>query len=254
MPQKKSGMKNKGKDTQVAKLARQVSALTSRVGYPERYDTSVDGRSTFGAFNTSIGAQAAFVANITPPTLHSNYDNIGGVGGRKGKAINLKSFQLRLRVSSDVQRMNGGRVDVYMVRQPVDRIDLTTLGSGSAPGGIDSFLERDPWVSGTQGYPCYTTQSLRQMENANYGKFRVIAKRTINFPMEAIGSVSAVGVKNVDIFKKVNFPIEYALDDNTDIDAVKNSIHLIAVCDGGNAANQTGFLLQYNCKYFYTDN
>lgn len=238
----------------VAKLQRQVTALTKRVGYPERFDTQLNGRAEFGAFDTGASREGSLVVNLTPNTLHSTYANINGVGGRTGKSINLKSFQLRMRITSGSNRLNGGRVDLYLVRQPQDNIDLTTPGSATVMAGIGNFLEPDPWITEAQGYSCYTTQSLRQMDDANYGKFRVIAKRTVKFPMEAIGSVAAVGVKNVDIFQKVDFPVEYAWGSDADQDAVKNPIYLIAVCDGGNVTGGTGFLLQHNIKYFYTDN
>jgi len=254
MPNTKGSKRASKKASGVAKLQRQVTALTKRVGYPERFDTQLNGRYEFGAFDTGFNREGSLVVDLTPNTLHSAYANVGGVGGRTGKAINLKSFQLRMRITSGANRMNGGRVDLYLVRQPQDQIALTSPGSATQMAGVGHFLEPDPWISEAQGYSCYTTQSLRQMDDANYGKFRVIAKRTVKFPMEPIGSVSAVGVKNVDIFQKVNFPIEYALGSEDDQDAVKNKIHLIAVCDGGNIAGGTGFLLQYNVKYFYTDN
>lgn len=254
MPRFNKKTKKNGKASALMKLQKQVATLTKRVGYPERYDTQHFGRAQLGAFNSATGTSGHYVADITPPTLHSVYDNVNGIGGRQGKSINLKSFQLRLRITSDVQRMNGGRVTVYMVRQPVNNIDLTAVGSTSAAIGIHNFLQPDPWISDAQEYPCYTTQSLRQMENANFSKFRIIAKRTINFPMEAIGSVSAVGVKNVDIFKKVNFPVEYEVNTSNEQDAIKNPIYLVCVADGGNITGQSGFLVQHNVKYFYTDN
>jgi hypothetical protein len=254
MPRFSKKTKKNGKASALMKLQKQVATLTKRVGYPERYDTQHMGRASFGAFDSTTETSGHFCVNITPPTLHSVYDNVNGVGGRCGKAINLKSFQLRLRIASDVQRVNGGRVTVYMVRQPVNNIDLTAVGSTSAAIGIHNFLQPDPWLTDSQGYPCYTTQSLRQMENANFSKFRIIAKRTINFPMEAIGSITAIGVKNVDIFKKVNFPVEYEVNTSLEQDAIKNPIYLIAVCDGGNITGQTGFTIQHNIKYFYTDN
>lgn len=249
--------KNKSKNSKENSLQKQINTLKSRVGYPEKLNTSLEGRASFGAFNTAGGGEhAARVIDITPPTLHTVYTNIAGTGGRTGRMINMKSMQVRLRFTSDLNRVNGGKITLYLVRQPNTQLDLTVPQIDPDIAGVGHFLEPDPWVSDTQGYSCYTTQSLRSTELGDYGKFRVIAKRQINFPMEAVGSISAVGVKNVDIFKKIDFPVEYEVGAVDNQDAVRNKMHMICVCDGGNIAqaSQTGFLVQYNIKYNYTDN
>lgn len=249
--------KNKSKNSKEKSLQKQINTLKARVGYPEKLQTTLEGRASFGAFNTAAGGeQAARVIDITPPTIHSVYANIGGTGSRTGKSINMKSMQVRLRFTSDVNRINGGKITCYLVRQPNTQLDLTIPQIDPDIAGVGHFLEPDPWVTATQGYACYTTQSLRSTELGDYGKFRVIAKRQINFPAEAIGTVSAVGVKNVDIFKKIDFPVEYELGAVDTQDAVRNKMHMICVADGGNTSSgsQTGFLVQYNIRYNYTDN
>jgi len=251
MPYKKEAKKEK--KSHVMRLQKQVTALTQRVGYPERFTTEHSARGNVAAFQSQNNRSAHYCINISPPTAHSTFSNVGNVGGRTGKAINLKSYQLRLRVTSQASRINGGKVTIYMVRQPANNINLVDLATGNDPAGIDSFLQPDPWLTEVKGYDCYTTQSLRQMDSNTYSKFRVMAKTTINMPADA-GSSSQTQVRNVDIFRKVQFPVEWEFNESSSDDIIKNPIYLVAVCDGGDQSALTGFQIQHNIKYFYTDN
>lgn len=251
MPYKKEPKKEK--KSQVMRLQKQVTALTQRVGFPERFTTQHSAKGNVAAFESMNSRAAHYCINISPPTAHSTFSNVGNVGGRTGKAINLKSFQLRLRINSQASRINGGKVTIYMVRQPSDNINLVDLATGTLPAGIDSFLQPDPWLTELKGYSCYTTQSLRQMEGNTYGKFRVMAKKSVYIPPDA-GSSSQQQVKNVDIFRKVEFPVEWEYNESSSDDIIKNPIYLVAVCDGGDQSALTGFQIQHNIKYFYTDN
>lgn len=200
----------------------------------EKHEISSTGAATF-ALKDGAG-QGCFVENISP-----NLSEGTGSGNRIGDKVKLYSFQLRTLVKQQLALESGTKFRIILVRQPNSHHDLRNTTQ------LNKFLENDPFNNTVNLF------SLRNSLGANYGLFRVVASTTGYCARDSVSGQETQVQKN--IFKKVNFRIQWNEGTTGVTNIAQNPIYMIVIANNGDLGVINGGLdLQYSMTWRYYDN
>lgn len=197
----------------------------------KRSDTTVIIAQPFGRANA--GADGAYHAIITPTILQGVAQ-----GERTGNSVKLVSGCLDLSIEQQVNAVNQIKLKVWIICRPEN-------ASGySAANTLQQFLEINPFTSRRDYY------SNRDPEF--FSEFRVIKCLNLTLTQDAISTGTARLQQKVPL--KLNHHMKFNTDGSTN--TTKNQFYLIVTASDGEMASPslTGAQLQYNMRWYYTDN
>jgi len=218
--------------TAIPNLLKDVSMLKHLVNVEKkRFDVNT----SFGLVNCAqingAGISGQYAAIISPTPVEGLQGN-----QRIGLSLKLVSACMDIQWIQQVSAVNRLKIMWYIVCRP-DNSQLV-----SAATSISQFFEVNPF-SGVNDY-----YSARDPEYFN--AYRVIKKGSVTLSQDQITS----GTANHQI--KVPLKLDHHLKFNTDTSTTttKNQFYFFAVASGGDTMVQTGTSLQYNIRWYYTDN
>jgi len=214
----------------IPNLLKDVSMLKHLVNVEKkRYDITL---TTPAAVSLSFSsAQGAYTSIVTPlPGQGPALDQ------RIGNSIKLVSAMINLRFSQQSSAVNPVHVKWFLVCRP----DNAT--SYSANASFQHFLEPNPF-STQRDY-----HSNRDPEYFN--SMKVISSGTVLLKQDSITGGNSIVQRKVPL--KLNHHLKFNTDTSTT--TTRNQFYLFAVASEGDQALSTGALIQYNIRWYYTDN
>jgi len=183
------------------------------------------------AQSSGVGVSGQYAVTLSP-----NIPEGVAQGQRIGLSVKLVSGLLAMQFTQQASTLNNLKLKWYLVVK-ADNASLQT-----APTTIAQFFEPNPF-SGVNDY-----YSSRDPEY--FSSIRIIRSGTINLKQDAITSGNSIVQVKIPI--KCDLHQKYNTDGTTL--TVKNNIALLVVCSGGDTVLGTGATLQYNMRWYYTDN
>jgi len=213
----------------ISKLSADVQMLKHLVNTEKRRVDLSPAASQVGQFNGASTGQYAFGLSPTIPQGVTQ-------GGRIGNSVKLVSGVLDLRLAQQSAAVNNIKVKLYIVCRP------DNSATGSATTAINEFLELNNF-SGVNDY-----YSNRDPEY--FKAFRVITQKT--FIMKQDSVTSGTSIIQTKIPLRFNHHQKY--NTNASTTTVSNQFYIFMVASDGDTAASTGVSLQWNMRWYYTDN
>lgn len=173
----------------------------------------------------------AYMLNITPSP------NEGVTGGtRIGLSIKLVSCCIDMKFEQQTNNINNMKLKYYIVCRP----DSSITYSGTQTR--DQLLEVNPF-SGVVDY-----WSNRDPEY--FTAFRIIKSGVIDLKQDQITSGTSIVQKKIPL--KLNHHLKFP-NDNSSV-STKNNFWLVVVGSAGDTGTTSGATMDYNARWYYTDN
>lgn len=215
----------------IPNLLKDVSMLKHLVNIEKkRFDITAQTAVTFAQSNTT-GVSGQYAINIGPTPGQG-----AGQSQRVGNSIKLVSGCLDMSFSQQASTLNNLKVKWWLVCRPDNSSAYTASTS------IAQFFEPNPF-SGVNDY-----YSSRDPEY--FTAFKVIKTGTIVLHQDQISGGAVLVQKKYPL--KFNHHLKYNTDGTTT--TTKNQMILFVQCSGGDVFLTTGATLQYNMRWYYTDN
>jgi len=213
-------------------IAKDVAMLKHLVNIEKkRSDITVIIAQPFGRANAS--ADGAYHAIISP-TIPQGITN----SERTGNSVKLVSGCLDVSISQQVNAVNNNKIKLMIVCRPEN------AGGYSAANTLNQMFEVNPFTSRRDFY------SNRDPEY--FSEFKVIKSITMDLKQDSVASGTTF------IQKKIPLRLNHHLKYNTDGSTIptKNQFYLIVLASDGEMASPslTGAQIQYNMRWYYTDN
>lgn len=214
------------------KIVSDVKLLKSLVNVEKkRVDTTVIIAQPFGRANAS--ADGAYHAILTP---NIPQDLTGS--GRTGNSVKLVTGCLDVAITQQVNAINKNKICLWIIcRQD-------NAGGYSSTNTLNQLLEINPFTSRRDFY------SNRDPEY--FSEFQIIKKVTMVLDQDSLST----GQTNIQ--RKIPLKFNHHLKYNTDASSTttKNQFYLIVTAADGEMASPslTGCQIQYNMRWYYTDN
>lgn len=189
--------------------------------------------STATAFAQTFGASTsgAYAAIISPTILEGVTQ-----GQRIGLSVKCVSACLDIQFVQQSSTVNNLKCKWWIVCKPDNG------PSTAASTAIANFFEPNP-ISGVVDF-----YSSRDPEY--FTSFKVIRSGVVTLSSDSITGASAVIQKKFPL--KLNHHLKYNTDASTT--TTKNQFYLFVTCSGGDLSAATGGTIQYNMRWYYTDN
>lgn len=197
----------------------------------KRSDTTVTIAQPFARSNAS--ADGAYHAILSPTISQGLQGN-----ERVGNSIKLVSGCLDVSIEQQVNALNSNKIKLMIVCRQENAANYTSTAT------LNSLLEVNPFTSRRDFY------SNRDPEF--FSEFRVIKSITMLLAQDNISSGIARIQKKIPL--KFNHHLKYNNDGTTT--TTKNQFYLIALASDGEMASPTltGAQIQYNMRWYFTDN
>lgn len=180
-------------------------------------------------FNSA--ATGAYCVQITPTPAE-------GITGstRIGLSVKLVSACIDIKFSQQASALNDIKYRWFILCRKDSSVAITTTAFR------DNFLEVNPFT-GVIDY-----WSNRDPEY--FGQVQVIKTGVVNLKQDGITGGNSI--QQIKCPLKLNHHLKY----NTDLSTTttKNAFYLLVVASGGDSAASTGGILDYNARWYYTDN
>jgi len=236
---KKSGLKKtyrkvrtmaKKRYSSRANIAADIAMLKHLVNVEKkRFDVTL---TTPAAVSLSFSAaQGAYAAIISPQPIEGT-----GNAERVGNSIKIVSAMINLRFSQQSSAVNPIHIRWYIVCRPDNATSYT------ANSTFSHFLEVNPFT---------TQRDYHSNRDPEYfTSMNVIKSGTVLLKQDQV--TGGTGIVQVKVPLKLNHHLKYNTDSTTI--TTKNQFYLFAVASEGDQALSTGGLIQYNVRWYYTDN
>lgn len=180
--------------------------------------------------DTSLTTTGVYVTRITP-TIDQGIQN----NQRTGNSLKLVSAMINLYFTQQQHATESLRLKWYIICVPEEDMPTSQVEN--------KFMEENPF-SGVIDF-----NSSRDPEH--FTQFKII--RSGNAYLKADTShIARTSSANVKVPLKLNHHLKYA--SNTTADSTKNQFYLYVTVDRGDIALSTGANIQFNTRYYYTDN
>lgn len=215
----------------VANIYKDVMMLKSLVNVEKkRFDTTSAGPLTIGQ-TAGVGVSGGVCVNVSPAIAE-------GITGstRNGLSFKIVSCCLDMYFNQSVNATNAVKIKWYMIMKKDNGVDTTNAQAYA------QFLEPNPF-SNVIDY-----HSSRDPEF--FTAYRVMKSGVVNLQQDSITSQIAYAQRKIPL--KLNFHQKF----NSDVSTIttKNKVFMIFVLDTGDAVALTGAQVQYNLRWYYTDN
>jgi len=214
----------------VSRIAKDVKMLKHLVNVEKkRFDITLTTPAPVSlSFNA---AQGAYAAIISPAPIEGT-----GNGERVGNSIKLVSAMINLRFSQQGSAVNPIHIKYWIVCRPDNATSYT------ANSTFSHFLEPNPFS---------TQRDYHSNRDPEYfTSMKVITSGTVHLKQDSITGGQSIVQRKVPL--KLNHHLKYNTDSSTI--TTKNQFYLFAVASEGDQALSTGGLIQYNIRWYYTDN
>jgi len=212
-------------------LGQKVAMLSHLVNIEKkRYDKTQTNAIAFAQSNT-VGVSGNFNDIISPKP-----DEGVAQGQRIGQSIKVVSGCLDIQFTQQSSTVNALKIKWFIVK----RADNSS--SYSSALSIIQFFEVNPF-SGVIDY-----YSARDPEY--FSAFKVVKTGTVVLGQDQI--TSGIAIKQIKVPLKFNDHLKFPTD--ASIVTTKNQYYLFIVCSGGDTFLNTGATVQYNMRWYYTDN
>lgn len=212
-------------------LGQKVAMLSHLVNIEKKRSDITVSTATAVAQTYGAGVSGAYAAVIAPTCIEGI-----GQGQRIGLSLKLVSGCLDIQFVQQASTLNNLKLKWWIVSRPDNSSGFT------APTSIAQFFEVNPF-SGVNDY-----YSSRDPEY--FTAFRVIKCGTIVLHQDSTTGASAAVQKKIPL--KFNHHLKYNTDGSTT--TTKNQMYLFVTCSGGDLGLATGATIQYNMRWYYTDN
>jgi len=173
----------------------------------------------------------AYMLNITPSP------NEGVTGGtRIGLSIKLVSCCIDLKFAQQANAVNDIKLRYFLICRP----DSSVTYSGTQTR--DQFLEPNPFSAVVDYW------SNRDPEY--FTNFRVIKTGVINLKQDQVTGGQSIVQKKIPL--KLNHHLKFP-NDNSSV-STKNNFWLIVTASAGDTGTTSGATMDYNARWYYTDN
>lgn len=184
------------------------------------------------AVGQTLGAASGAYAAVISPTLLEGVTQ----GQRIGLSVKLVSACLDIQFVQQASTLNNIKLKWWIVCKP------DNAPSTAATTAIANFFEPNPFSTYIDYY------SSRDPEY--FSSFRVIKTGIISLSQDQVTGGSATAQKKYPL--KLNHHLKFNTDASTL--TTKNQFYLFVTCSGGDASLGTGATIQYNMRWYYTDN
>lgn len=214
------------------KIISDVKLLKTLVNVEKkRVDTTVTIAQPFGRANA--GADGAYHAILTPVIPQGTTGET-----RNGNSVKLVSGCLDVAIAQQANTLNSIKIKLWIVCRQEN------AGGYSSSATINQLLEVNPFTTRRDFY------SNRDPEF--FSEFQIIKCVTMTLTQDQITS----GTTNIQ--KKIPLKFSHHLKYSNDASTVttKNQFYIIATASDGEMASPTltGAQIQYNMRWYYTDN
>lgn len=196
----------------------------------KRIDVTPGGPTTFGQ-TAGAGVTGAFAVIVTPSIPQ-------GLTGatRNGNSLKLVSCVLDLYFNQSVNAVNGSKIKWHLICKPDNSTDV---GPSTA---LTQFFEPNPFST------VIDYHSSRDAEF--FTAYKIIKSGVVSLTPDNLTGQIAFAQRKVPL--KLNHHMKY----NTDASTVttKNKFFLLFTMDTGDVVALTGAQVQYNMRWFFTDN
>lgn len=196
----------------------------------KRVDVNTAGPISFGA-TAGAGVTGAYSANVGPSIAQ-------GLTGatRTGNSVKLVSACMDIQFNQSVNTVNQVRIRYALVVRP-DSSSL--IGATTA---LTNIFENNPF-SGVIDY-----HSNRDAEF--FSQYKIIKQGTCTLYQDSI--TAGISYKQIKIPLRLNYHLKYNTD--ASVTTTKNQMYLFALADTGDGVALTGAQIQFNIRYYFTDN
>lgn len=215
----------------VANIYKDVMMLKALVNVEKkRSDNTSTGAIGFGQ-TAGVGVTGAFSQQINPTIAQ-------GLTGatRTGNSVKLVSGCLDMYFNQSVNTINQVKIRWILVCRPDSSL---IIASSSA---LTNVYEINPF-SAVIDY-----HSNRDPEF--FSQYKMIKTGTVTLQQDQLAG--GIAYAQVKIPMKFNHHLKYNTDASTT--SVKNQFYLFATCDQGDAVALSGAQIQYNMRWYFTDN
>lgn len=229
---KRYGTFNKPKITNIAK---DVAMLKHLVNVEKKKtDITLSTKTGVAQFaDVALATTGCYAVRITPTI----YQGIGSAQ-RTGNSLKIVSSMINIQFTAQEHCRNNTRLRWYIINVPEEDMGLTDLKQ--------KFFDENPF-SGVIDY-----NSARNPDN--FTQFKIIKSGTSYIKMEQYPAnhSSTRYSANVKCPLRLNHHLKYA--SNTTAITQKNQFYILVVADNGDTSASTGVDIQFNTRWYYTDN
>jgi hypothetical protein len=209
-----------------------VKMLKSLVNVEKkRVDNFISLPVSFGASAGAGTLSGHFIAIVTPSIVQ-------GITGnqRNGNSIKLTSACMDIFFGQSVNTVNQIKIRWTLIC----KVDNGVATSGAV--AVTQFYEPNPF----NGFLDFHAPRDPEFFTA----YRVIKTGTTTLKQDSL--TSGVSYAQIKVPLKLNQHLKY--NTNASIVTTKNEFYLIATADTGDSSSLTGANIQYNIRWYYTDN
>ena len=215
----------------ISQLSKDVAMLKHLVNVEKKKtDVTLSTPTGIGQFaDESLATTGVYVTRLTP-TINQGIQN----NQRTGNSLKLVSAMVNMEFRQQSSCRNNIRLRWYIINVPEEDMGLSNVEV--------KFMEENPF-SGVIDY-----NSSRNPEF--FTQFKVIRSGNVYIKQDAQSNLAYQA--NVKCPLKLNHHLKY--DANDTANSTKNQFYLYVVADRGDVSLNTGVQIQYNTRWYYTDN
>lgn len=216
----------------ISKIASDVAMLKHLVNVEKkRTDVTLSAPTGLGQFaNEGLATTGAYITRITPTIAQGVADN-----QRTGNSLKIVSAMININFVQQSANHNSQRLTWYVINIPEEDMPTSSV--------LTKFLEENPF-SGVIDY-----NSSRDPEY--FTQFKIVRSGSVYLKADPTHLAPAMSA-NVKCPLKLNHHLKY--NSNATSDSTKNQFYILVVADRGDVSLNTGATIQYNTRWYYTDN
>jgi len=215
----------------IKNIVKDVSMLKHLVNIEKKRSDITISTATAVAQTYGAGVSGAYAAIIAPVIVEGIAQ-----GQRIGLSVKVVSGCLDIQFVQQSATLNNLKLKWWIVCRPDNSSNY------SAATSIAQFFDPNPF-SGVNDY-----YSSRDPEY--FTAFKIIKTGSVSLHQDQITSGSSVVQKKFPL--KFNHHLKFNTDATTT--TTKNQFYLFVTCSGGDLGLATGATIQYNMRWYYTDN
>lgn len=212
-------------------IVKDVALLKSLVNVEKkRFDVTSAGPITMG--QTAGAGVSAYLCNDVTPAPPQGLTN----ATRNGNSIKIVSAVIDMYLNQSVNTINAIKLKWMLVCRPDNSLDI-------AAGVANTYIHETNPFSGVIDY-----HSNRDAEF--FTAFKIIKSGRVSLSQDQIAT--GIAYAQIKAPLKLNHHLKY--NTNASILTTKNKFYLIVMADTGDTVALTGNQVQYNIRWYYTDN
>lgn len=219
------------KSLNMRQIGQDVMMLKSLVNVEKRrFDITSAGALTFGQ-TAGAGVAGYLCVNVSPTPGQGTV-----LSARTGLSIKIVSCCIDMYFNQSVNAVNGGKIKWYMFIRKDNGVDTTPTVAAT------QLMEINPFSS------VIDYHSSRDAEY--FTSYKIIKQGVVSLTPDSLTSQIAFAQRKVPL--KLNLHQKYNQDASNI--TTKNKFFMLFTMDTGDTVALTGAQVQYNLRWYYTDN